>query len=206
AEFWNVAVKVIDREYGRYLDDMIGPSGTPINHLSVFAVAPIPLLIYLGKRLGDISSVDVYQRHRFTKSWRWENIQDNLFDYAIDYPQIVGKPTKCVAVNLSLSGTIHSGEIIQSVGAGVPIYTIRISNPRRDFLIAKEYLELFANRWHRLLSDIRKIHGPSSEILLFPAVPNSVAVEIGRALRPKIDPSIHIYNKSWSDFEFVMTV
>src|SRR5438874_10938819 len=42
-----------------------------INHLSVFALAPIPLLIELGRLLGDIAPADVYQLHREPAGLPW---------------------------------------------------------------------------------------------------------------------------------------
>lgn len=204
-EFWDVAIKYVDRELKRYLADDIGPSGKPINHLSIFALAPIPILIYLGKQLGDIRSAEVFQRHR-SGDWSWKGVPNYPFDYMIDYPEFSDQPGSKIAVNLSLSGRIHTAEIEQTLGFQLPIYTIRIPNPKRDFLCAKEYLELFKNKWHQFLSEAREVYGAESEIYLFPAVPNAIAIEIGRALRPKVDPIIHIYNKSWDGFQFALTV
>ena len=41
-----------------------------IEHLSVFALGPIPLLVELGSLLGDITPADVYQLHREPAGWR----------------------------------------------------------------------------------------------------------------------------------------
>lgn len=42
-----------------------------IEHLSVFAIARLPLAIYLGAQLDDAVATDSYQRHRATDSWIW---------------------------------------------------------------------------------------------------------------------------------------
>jgi len=51
-----------------------------IKHISVFALGPIPLLIYLGKMIGDIIPMDLYQKHREDlQDWKWKegnNIND----------------------------------------------------------------------------------------------------------------------------------
>jgi SMODS-associated and fused to various effectors sensor domain len=44
-----------------------------ISHLSVFAVAPQPLLILLGSLLSDIPAADIYQLHREPPGWSWED-------------------------------------------------------------------------------------------------------------------------------------
>src|SRR5215208_6425486 len=41
-----------------------------VHHLSVFALGPIPLLIELGRLLGDITPADVFQLHREPAGWR----------------------------------------------------------------------------------------------------------------------------------------
>jgi hypothetical protein len=42
-------------------------------HISLFALAPIPLLVYLGSQLSNKVPVDVYQRHRDTEDWVWKD-------------------------------------------------------------------------------------------------------------------------------------
>lgn len=196
----------IDRELARYLDDNKGPSGKPISHLSIFALAPIPALIYLGKRLGDIRSADVYQRRRQPPSWKWKKLQDEKFDFLHTYPNAENLNTNSkVVINLSLSNPIHNTEIENFMGVKYPIYMLSIAHPHRDFLQAKEQLELFCNEWYKLLSRILSTHGGDCEIHLFPAVPNSIAVEIGRSLL-KIDPPIIIYDRYDGDFKRAFSV
>jgi hypothetical protein len=99
-----------------------------------------------------------------------------------------------IAINLSLSGRITKESIENTMRGRVPTYTITIEKPNRNYLYAKEQLELFRNEWYTLLSGIRERHSGRCEIHLFPAIPNSIAVEIGRSLLPKSDPVIVIYD------------
>ncbi|MFV2044581.1 MAG: SAVED domain-containing protein [Anaerolineales bacterium] len=195
-EFWGITFKHIDRSLARHIDSGLGPDGHPLNHLLIFAFAPIPALIYLGKQLGDTVSADVFQRHRNTSDWRWHTLDDVRFRYVVKKPPEIGKPHSRVALVVSLSGTIRKDEIRKLLGDRVPMYRISIARPHRDYLQAKEQLELFRNEWYALLSQIREVHGESCEIHLFPAVPNSVAVEIGRSLLPKSDPGLVVYDHS----------
>jgi CBASS immunity sensor of nucleotide second messenger signals len=165
-----------------------------LSHLSVFALAPIPLLIYFGKQLGDVYPTDVYQRHRHPESWSWQDLDDPGFNYTVLYPEPADPAGDRVVVCLSLSGTIHPSEAEHAVGEDLPTYTLTISDPRRDFLRAKDQLELFRVEWARLLAKIREKHGPKAEIHLFPAIPNSVAVQIGRVILPKSDPTLIVYD------------
>jgi SMODS-associated and fused to various effectors sensor domain len=204
--FWNIVCQQIDRQLNRYLNDHTGPSGKPINHLSIFAFAPIAALIYLGKRLGDTIPMDVYQRHRNTDDWRWQDLSDDAFEYIGSHLAAARQGETRIAVNLSLSDTIHQAPIEAALGGSVPIYTLTIHQPRRDYLRAQEQLELFREAWRHLLGEIRSRHNTVYTIHLFPAVPNSVAVEIGRLLLPKSDPSIVIWDWDSERGGFVRTI
>ena len=39
--------------------------------VSIFAIAPQPLLILLGSLLTELHDVDIYQRHRINNTWIW---------------------------------------------------------------------------------------------------------------------------------------
>ncbi len=205
-EFWDVVRKHVKRGLYPYLNEGIGPGGKPLNHLSVFAIAPIPALIILGKELGDILTIDVYQRHRNTNDWQWRELENEAFDYITSSPDDGVNSELRVALNLSLSGVVHTTEIENTVGEKIPIYKLTIAQPNRDFLQAKEQLELFRFEWYKLLSKIREVHGKNCEIHLFPAVPNSVAVEIGRSLLPKSDPCLVIYDYNKTKGGFIRTI
>ena len=45
-----------------------------------------------------------------------------------------------------------------------------------------------------VLEEIRAAHGVAVRIHVLPAVPNSVAIEFGRRLLPKVDPTILVYD------------
>ena len=209
-EFWSMATMHTERMLAIHLAHGEGPTGRPINHVSVFALAPIPLLIHFGKALGDIISADIYQRHRGEPGWRWQELseEDEGFNYTVIRPEPTETKAPRVAVNLSLSGTIHATEIERAAGGQIPTYILTIARPCRDFLHAKEQLELFRSEWYRLLAEIRETHGDTCEIHLFPAIPNAIAVEIGRSLLPKSDPHLVIYDqdKDHSGFRTILTL
>lgn len=204
--YWALVPQLIERKLLPFLATLEGPTGYPINHLSIFALAPIPALIYLGKTVGDVISGDVFQRHRNTKDWTWQGFSDDGFNYTVLRPEAAEAQGCKVAVNLSLCGTIHPGEIERAVGEELPTYTVTVAQPRPDFLNAKEQLELFRNEWRQLLGTIRDQYGENCEVHLFPAIPNSIAVEIGRSLLPKVDPRLVIYDPDKARNGFVSTL
>lgn len=175
-----------------------------INHLSVFAFASIPLLIHFGYELGDTISTDIYQRHRNTNSWKWQNTDISDFQYILNENPLESE-TKIVALNLSLSGTIRQEEINLIFDKPYSYYKITISKPDPNFLKSKNQLDFFKAEIRTLLRKIRETHGHDCEIYLFPAIPLSIAVSIGCILLPKIDPKIHVYENN-NGFSYALTI
>lgn len=205
AEFWDSVPKLIDRGIRPYLDDNIGPSGRPIEHLSVFALAPIPALIYLGKKIGDKKQTDVYQLHRHPVGWNWVNHEDDIAyefdctpspDNGIDIP---------IVINLSLSNPIQNQDIERHFSVKPHIYRLSITQPVPDFLQTQKQLTSFVKKWRQLLSVVLSEHGNSGLLHLFAAVPNSIAVEIGRSLM-KVDRPMALYERLNGTFHKVLTI
>ncbi len=163
------------------------------NHVSIFAAAPIPLLIYLGNRIGGTAPVDIYQKHRDTDGWRWKKEpKRDSFKYIIKKSNL-RKPGTKVALVLSLSGQVQLDEV-DKILPNAPRYEITIPKPDRDYLQYHSQLEKFASTYRDVLTEIRKRHGSRCEVYLFPAVPVSVAVTCGKELLPKADPRINVYD------------
>ena len=68
-QFWITERENLERQFARRVRDRIADD--EIGHLSVFSLAPQPLLIHLGTLLGDIVPCDVYQLHREPQTWAW---------------------------------------------------------------------------------------------------------------------------------------
>ena len=181
-----------------------------IGHLSIFALASIPLLVYFGYEIGDTVPSEVYQKHRRPNTWVWQEIKDQEFRYVLPPASEEGRHSPQVVVNLSLSGQILPEDIRQALDDGVEYstYKLTVPEPRPDFLRTKEQLALFASEMRDLLTRIRETHREDCEIHLFPAIPNSVAVRLGQLILPKIDPPIHVYDriKGRSGYHYVLTI
>ncbi|MEY2831679.1 MAG: hypothetical protein RLZZ574_937 [Cyanobacteriota bacterium] len=193
------------REISRLVETKIRQLSN-INHLSVFAFASIPLLIHFGYELGDTISANIYQRHRSTNSWKWQDEDMSGFQYVIEENPLESEDeTGIVALNLSLSGTIRDEEINSALDKPHSYYKITIANPNPNFLKSEEQLDLFKAEIRTLLRRIRETHGHDCEIHLFPAIPLSIAVSIGCILLPKIDPKIHVYENN-DGFSYALTI
>ncbi len=169
-----------------------------IQHLSVFALAPQPLLIRLGTLLTDISEVQTYQRHREPQTWIWQEDEvENTFQ-VIKPKEIKQK----LALNISVSASICNSRITKILGEDTSIWTITIPNPHNDIIRSKNQLTAFRKTFRPLLDKIKKSAGHDKELHIFTAVPVSIAIEIGRAYMPKADMQLCLYdeNKSLGGF------
>lgn len=112
-------------------------------HISLFALAPIPLLMFLGRQLSNKVPVDVYQRHRDTEDWVWKTGCEPA-QYRFEAIRRGHDRTK-VALVLSLSGTIPLDSLPRDVVEDFTVYelTLASSTPSPAFLRTKEDLNSF---------------------------------------------------------------
>ena len=162
-----------------------------IAHLSVFALAPMPLLIELGRLLSDITPTSVYQLHREPKGWTWANDAAPL-----DFVETRSdRLTDSVALKLPISASISDERIYEVLGDDTAVWSLGVANPHNDCVRQPADISAFRHRLRRLFNDIKHQHGEHCNIKLFPAVPVSVAVEIGRVWMPKADLPLQIYDQ-----------
>ncbi len=72
--YYKAAAARIDEVVSQRLRPAAEQGAVP--RLSVFAIARIPLLVYLGSRIDDALTVDPFQRHRASESWIWPEPSD----------------------------------------------------------------------------------------------------------------------------------
>lgn len=193
ALFWDTECRNIDSFVMTRLHGP-GPDGKEMKHLSVFGLAPIPLLMYLGKRLGDILPMEIYQRHRASEDWIWSSTDEGNQKYSLEVICPARKGASNVILELSLSDTIDPDSIRRLLDDEFPWYRLSIPEPNRDHLKSKTQLCEFSDLYHRTLSQISADAGKDCSILLFPAVPVSAAIQMGRCLLPKADLRIQVYD------------
>lgn len=192
-DFWELNLREIKRQLNSKLDQ--GPDGEEINHLSIFPLGPIPLLIYFGKSLGDIIDANVYQKHRNPGGWQWKESDDDEFDYIQEFPDRKDERENEGVLKLSISGNIMKEQIPNEL-CNLPKFEFKADHPSTDFLDSFEKLELFKKEIRIFLKDIREKYSNINKLHLLAAIPCPLAIEFGRAYMSKIDPEIYLYNAS----------
>jgi len=195
--YWQSEKKALEDNFDRLVRPLIRDGH--IEHLSVFALAPQPLLIRLGSLLTDIPSADIYQLHREPASWSWKPNAEPV-NFIVDEPQEI---TPKVAINFSLSASIAHSRIHSVLGEDISIWTITTENPHNDCIQSQEDLSVFRKTMRQVYEQIKLAHGENCCLHVFPAVPVSVAVEIGRVRMPKTAINLHLYDEQQSRGGFV---
>ena len=174
------------------------------DHYSVFALAPQPLLIKLGVLLNDLNNLKVYQKHREPSTWKWQSVSHDI-EYVLREP--IDKTKKPVLV-FSLSATVTYDRIQKALGNNTSIWEITINGtPNNDFLKTETLLSDFRRTVRSSFDKIKSHHG-CTELHIFPAMPVSTSVELGRVWMPKVDMPMVIYdaNKAKNDFYKTITI
>jgi hypothetical protein len=188
--FWQIERKHLQRQIRQKVKDRL--QNKDIEHLAVFALAPQPLLMEFGRLLSDIPAAEIFQLHREPPDWKWQEHPEG-FDYILQEPEI---QKKTVALNLSLSATVDNSRITSVLGNEISIWTLTIEKPNNNFLKSREQLSMFRKQFRLLMDRIKARHGQDIVLHVFPAVPVSVAVEIGRVWMPKADLPLCIYDQN----------
>lgn len=196
-DYWDIEVKHLTNVFKRQILPDINNGN--IKHISLFGFAPQPLLIYLGYLLNDKYRVNSYQLNR-KGTWFWATEQ-NPIEFYYTKPQLT-KDAEPV-LKLSISGYFNDERVYNALpGRKLDIWELSVKNANPDILKTKENLYDFKQSVRKLLEEI-KLHYKEGTILkIFPVMPVSACIELGRLYLPKADMPLEIYNQESVDAGF----
>lgn len=199
-DYYGHATQAIDEVLDhRYKE---GVESGDIRHLSVFAWARLPLLIYLGSRLDDNVPTGIYQRHRSTETWEWPD-PDGDVSFKIDIPE-GGDAAEGVLV-MNVSGTIKPSELPTEV-ADLPRVTLTVDGtPEPDIFTGPRAVESFTSASREVLSRLEATNKQIRTLHVFAAIPLSAAVAFGRVLDHP-HPDAVIYDRSAHNYQPAITL
>jgi hypothetical protein len=199
-EFWITEAAHLRKEFDRHI--RVRVSDAQPNHFSVFALATQPLLVLLGSLFTDKVPVIVYQPHREPKTWKWQPHPDG-FQFRINEP---ADKSGIPVLLFSLSAKIVRERVESVLGVNVSIWEVTIDQPHNDFLRSEAQLSMFRETLRKLLVTIKAAHPDASDLKLFPAMPVSCSVEMGRVRMPKADLPWVIYDQNHKHQKFIETI
>lgn len=184
--YWTIETFTLKVRFEKQLANII-ESG--VSNISLFAIAPQPMLVYLGTLFGDIQKVSVYQKHREPDTWRWLDPEsDNSF--SIKEPE--DKSGKPVLV-FSISAKNIETRIREMYKEGESIWIVTCNEPNNDMLVSPKQLSEFRTCARKVLEDINT-SSSSDCIKVHMAMPVACAVEFGRVRMPKADKAWVLYD------------
>jgi hypothetical protein len=189
-DYWRTHIRNLRTAFGEKVRGRMERG--EIRRLTVFGLAPIPLLIELGRQISDIATADVRQLLRDPKGWKWDPTSAPArFDLVRASPS-GGE----VALKLEISSPILDERIHSVLGPDAAIWSICATDAHNDIMRRPEDLADFARLFRTTLDAIKVAHGENTVVHLFPAIPVSAAVEAGRSWQPKAHPTLKIYDQN----------
>jgi hypothetical protein len=209
------AIEIDLREYGEGTAETFATCTQPINEfvarindgikrdqisrIAVFAFARIPLLVYLGSKIDDKVPMLIFQRQRTDdqNAWRWPTQPPAPAQFSFKKQQ-TREPDR-VALVLNISGTIHLRELPEDIQQAYTVYELvpvppDVSDP--SVISSLEARASFERTLRSFLAHIEKEHGKIPEIAVFPAIPISCAITLGRVLMPHVSPSLILFDRN----------
>jgi hypothetical protein len=198
AVFWQNEANHLSRHFDTKVRDRLAMG--VIRHLSVFALAPQPLLVLFGTLLGDITPADVYQRHREpVTTWQWPASTQKITFLERAPAACDGPP----ALVIALSATVTRDRIVSVLGEKASIWTLTVTRPNNDLIKSRAHLSELRRQFRGLFDRIKAAHGQDTLLHVFPVGPVSAAVEFGRCRMPKADMPWRIYDQLTPQGPFV---
>lgn len=187
--FWELQLENLDDQFKDQILPKLRKSAMP--HVSLFAMAPIPLLIKLGVYLNDIQNIDVRQKRRNPDTWKFDDDIDTIYNFS------TAQDIKThVVLKIELSDNIADERITKILGEDISIYIISVDHPNNDFVKSRKQIIDFGEKMKEVFREIKKRHGQETVLNIFPAMPVSLAVQLGRVWMPKADVSMRIFDQN----------
>lgn len=162
----------------------------PDTHISVFPIAPIPLIAKLGELVGDKTAADIYQKTRIPDTWEWQS-KELTNKFIVEEMRV--RKGKRIALILSLTDIVSVDRVLGVYPADI-IISIRAETKGVDCIKSINDLSAFWHCYQETCDHITNDIGKESEIALFPAIPVSAAFELGRRFMHGVYPIIKIFD------------
>ena len=96
----------------------------------------------------------------------------------------------------ALSATVTDDRITDVLGADAAIWAIEAEQPHNDIMKRPADLAEFRRLARSIFNTIKARHGEQAVINIFPAMPVSAAVKVGRVWMPKADLPLVVFDQN----------
>ena len=189
----------LEREFQKWFNDAIKSEES----VAVFSIAPQPLLFKLGTLFSDRYNTQIFQCHRFGHKWAWKEDNCETVSFKIEQTH---SGENCLAFVLDLSAEIKDDRVMSVLGEDTTIIHLTIDNPDRMFVSCKQIQDDFVIQYRNVMERIKNHRPKPSQIHLFMAMPNSLAIRAGMDYMPKSDLPVVLYEQVSDEIGFIETI
>ncbi len=202
---WDRARAVIDDRVAKVRRDA---SAAGVDTISVFAIAPIPILSYLGTQLDDASAVRLFPPSRRDDDSRWvpSPIGDLDDAHTPTFVVTVGEPSEATEVLLTIGVTAPVRlEYLPDEIASLPRVSLNVGGMHGpDLLTTPAAIADFAAAFRAAMAQLERAFPRATAVHVVAVVPATGAVEIGRGYMTAAQPTLVIYQRTESGFAEAM--
>lgn len=178
-----------------------------IETVSVFALAPIPSLVYLGSKLDDKTETRLFRRKRVddVTAWAWDDgTSTPTFDIALLSSPA---PANEATVIVELSSPVKESRLPSGL-TSLPRITISPIGqmPHPELISTRAALEEFGRAWREALARIENDLPDVRTLHLVASVPAPAAIAMGRHRMRTAQPTMVVYQLNDEGYEAAMEV
>lgn len=196
---WDEGTKKIDAKLTALRD-------APYDTVSVFAMAPVPLLVYLGSKLEDKGDIRVFPRFRNAQDLAccWRSRPGSVAAFAVDSSGTDLGATD-VLLTVSVSGAADLTAAPADV-AGLPHVTLTADKIGPDAIQTKADQAAFSLAWRSALARVETDYPSCERIHLLAAVPVVAAIACGQHHMRDAQPPLIVYQRADEGYVEALTV
>lgn len=179
-----------------------------VEHISVFAIAPVPLLVYLGSKLDDKTRTRIFQKQRDQYlGWSWVDHGDPVdFDVLLTEP-ISDASCDEVVLTCAITSQVNTDLLPEGISQlpRIEIHPYRVA-PSPTLLSHEQSLANFAARWRDALARAESLVRGARRWHLVASAPVSVAIEAGRGVMGDAHPPVVVYERENDCYTRVLVI
>ena len=164
----------------------------------MFSLAPVALAVHLGFLFSDRVEVRAFQFDRERLEWSWPSNDDNeaVQVSTTGIPAATVNDACEVTLRLSISARVPEADTQTGAPGATHHVEIQVPEPSKTWLCSGARLRAAAKQIHDTLAALRARFPECTKLHVFAAVPSPVAIALGQAVNPRMDPPVALYEYS----------
>lgn len=192
---WDASKKAIDQIVAR-AQEAVAVHETGV--LSVFAIAPIPTLVYLGASLDDKIETRVFPRRRGDDAevWSWPEAGATApRTFTLNFPEVESRDARDVVALIDVTANVEPSRIPTELTSAPTVRLTVDDEFGPDVIASPRDLSAFGRAWRDLLAEIEARWPVVERLHLIAAVPTTAAITLGRHRMRGAHPTFVVYQR-----------